>query len=85
MRVNQEQYEPLATFSVWDKEHYEIIHEIPLRAQILTVFLSLAIVIFGAIQSAAILGIQIGIVLGLVGLSLLYVVYTIDSSDLINK
>jgi len=68
----KEKYEPLATFSVWDREHYEILHENPQRAQQFSLFASVGIVFFAVIQSGSILGFP---KLGLLGGIAILIVY----------
>lgn len=49
-------YNPAYTFSVWDEDHYSIIHEKPKQMMRWTMILSALVVILGLIQVAAIFG-----------------------------
>lgn len=71
-RTGKESYEPLATFSVWDREHYEVVHEQPQRAQQFALFASVGIVFFAMVQSGDILGYS---VIGLIGGIILLIIY----------
>lgn len=53
---SKEKYEPIATFSVWDREQYEVLHEQPQRTQHLALFASVGIVFFAVLQVATVLG-----------------------------
>jgi hypothetical protein len=49
-------YDPLATFSVWDRDHYWQIHERPQQMQEVAAFTSLAVVFLAIIQVGTALG-----------------------------
>lgn len=69
--TQKERYEPLATFSVWDREHYEVVHEQPQRAQQFAIFASVGIVFFAVVQSGNVIGYPtIGLVGGLIILAI---------------
>lgn len=64
--TNREVYEPLATFSVWDREHYEDIHEQPQRTQQIALFTSVLVVFFAILQTGSTLGYPFyGVLVGL--------------------
>jgi len=63
-KSKKEQYEPLTTFSVWDREHYEVVHEQPQRTQQFALFASFGIVFFAVVQLGTVLGYPI---IGLLG------------------
>lgn len=71
-RTQKDRYEPLATFSVWDREHYEVVHEHPQRAQQFALFASVGIVFFAMVQSGSVLGYPI---IGLVGGVIILCIY----------
>jgi len=62
--VRKDVYEPLATFTVWDREHYEVVHEQPQRTQQFALFASFGIVFFAVVQLGSVLGYP---VIGLIG------------------
>lgn len=67
----KENYEPLATFSVWDREHYEVVHEQPQRTQHFALFASMGIVFFAILQAGEIIGYPtVGLLGGIVLLAL---------------
>lgn len=49
-------YEPLASFTVWDRDHYREVHERPQQAQRLAAFTSLAVVYLAMLQFSASIG-----------------------------
>lgn len=53
---DQDGYEPLASFSVWDRDHYREIHERPQEMQEVASFTSLAVVFLAIIQVGTALG-----------------------------
>lgn len=70
-KTDSEDYRPLATFSVWDREHYEVVHEQPQRTQQFSLFASFGIVIFAVVQLGIVLGYPlVGLIGGLAILSI---------------
>lgn len=65
-------YEPLATFSVWDREHYEVVHEQPQRIQQFSLFASFAVVLFAVVQFATVLELPI---IAFISGAILFVIY----------
>lgn len=58
-----EDYQPLATFSVWDREHYQVVHEQPQKTQQFALFSSVAVVVLAVLQIfIAIQELEIGII-----------------------
>ncbi|AHZ23563.1 hypothetical protein E6P09_14240 [Haloferax mediterranei ATCC 33500] len=56
-------YNPALSFSIWDREHYDVIHRQPKRTQELALLSSVAVVILAIIQvSIALEGLLVGFV-----------------------
>jgi hypothetical protein len=50
-RMNQN-YHPTYTFSVWDRSHYDVVHEQPKRLQKIAMWLTGGVVVFSLVQLA---------------------------------
>lgn len=50
-RISPDEYTPLLSFTVWDPDHYEVIHGDTKRGQLVSIFASVGIVSFAAFQA----------------------------------